>query len=163
MNIMASGDESLDLVTNWTVESRSFSYKFENYNSALSKFDDIYKGGEHVILYEIKLDPLNGSTVKKVPLLNSKRTVANSNKNKNKSMLENRPGSSIKAKNKFHDFKMRLLLLGIVFITFLIIIYIMNVLSSGNSEVGSITHFIIPSHSINYEFSTGTVNTLLHL
>jgi hypothetical protein len=159
---LASGGESLDLVTNWTVESRSFSYKFEDYNSALSKFDNIYKGGEHVILYEIKIDPLNGSMVKKVPLLNSKRTIVNSNKNKNKNNLENKSGPSIKTKNKFHDFKMRLLLLGIVFITFLIIIYIMNVLSSGNSEVGSITHFVIPSHPINYEFSIVPVNTLLH-
>jgi hypothetical protein len=147
---LTSGDESLDLVTNWIVESRSFSEKFENYNSALSKFDNLYKGGEHVILYEIKIDPLSGSTVKKVPLLNSKRTNAHSNKIKSKSESKSRP--NIKAKIKFHDFKMRLLLLGIVFIIFLIVIYVMNVMSSGNPEVGGITHFIIAFYPLNCEF-----------
>ena len=156
---MTSGDESLDLVTNWIVESSSFSEKFENYNSALSKFDNIYKGGEHVILYEIKLHPVNGSTVKKVPLLNSKRTIAHSNKTKSK--LENKPRQNIKAKIKFHDFKMRLLLLGIVFIIFLIVIYLMNVMSSGNPEVGSITHFIFGLYPISYEFSTASISALL--
>ena len=156
---MTSDDESLDLVTNWIVEYPSFSEKFEHYNLALAKFNSMYKAGKHVILYEIKMDPLNGSTVKRVPLLNSKRTNAQSNKINNKS--ENKSGSNIKGKKKSHDFKVRMLLLGIVFITFLIIVYLMNILATGHPEVGGTSHFVIPIHFLKYHFFPMSENILL--
>ena len=62
-----------NLVINWIVESKSSSGEFEDYTQALSAFKDISKGGKHVILYEAKKNPIDGSTIKKIPLLNSKK------------------------------------------------------------------------------------------
>ena len=70
---MKDDEESPNLVINWIVESKSSSGEFEDYTQALSAFKNISKDGKHVILYEAKKNPLDGSTVKKIPLLNSKK------------------------------------------------------------------------------------------
>ncbi|MGI0001073.1 MAG: hypothetical protein ACRD6Q_07590, partial [Nitrososphaeraceae archaeon] len=75
---MESDDESANLVTNWKLESNFSSEEFEDYHQALSMFNNISNNGTQVILYEIKKSPVDGSIVKKTPVLNSKKAKTKS-------------------------------------------------------------------------------------
>ena len=70
---MKNDNNSRDVVTGWAVESKYSNQEFKGYNPALSMFNKISKEGTPVILYEIKRNRLDVSTVKKTPLLNSKK------------------------------------------------------------------------------------------
>lgn len=125
---MNSNDESNELVKSWIVESKFFNKEFEKYDSALSTFDRISKEGTQVILYEIKKNPSDGSTIKKTPLLNSKKSKA-----KSKSFIRiihhksnNKSDSNPTYKSIFKGYKVRILVLIIVFLTFLGMVFFMN-------------------------------------
>ena len=75
---LESDDEAVNLVTNWKLESNFSSEEFEDYHQALSMFNNISKDGTQIILYEIKKSPVDGSIVKKTPLLNSKKAKTKS-------------------------------------------------------------------------------------
>ena len=137
-------EESPNLVINWIVESKSSSGEFEDYTQALSAFKNISKEGKHVILYEAKKNPLDGSTVKKIPLLNSKKIRSTSPFKKsprNKSEHEVHP----KNRSSFKDLKVRIFLLIVVLFCFLIIIYFINILTTNPSDFSSnsIHNFLI--------------------
>ena len=125
---MESDDESTNLVTNWTLESNFSSEEFEDYHEALSKFNNISKDGTQVILYEIKKNPVDGSIVKKIPLLNSKKAKTKSRSFKRITYRKSGEKSDDhpNKKNKFTDFKIRIILLVIVFLIFIAIIFLMN-------------------------------------
>jgi hypothetical protein len=136
-------EESPNLVINWIVESKSSSGEFEDYTQALSAFKNISKEGKHVILYEAKKNPLDGSTVKKIPLLNSKKIRSTSpfKKSQNKSEHDVHP----KKRGSFKDLKVRIFLLIVVLFCFLIIIYFINILTTNPSDFSSnsIHNFLI--------------------
>jgi hypothetical protein len=136
-------EESPNLVINWIVESKSSSGEFEDYTQALSAFKNISKEGKHVILYEAKKNPLDGSTVKKIPLLNSKKIRSTSpfKKSQNKSEHDVHP----KKRGSFKDLKVRIFLLIVVLFCFLIIIYFINILTTSPSDFSSnsIHNFLI--------------------
>ena len=88
-NTFGKRDESTNLVTNWMLESNFSREEFEDYRQALSMFNNISKDGTDVILYELKKSPVNGSTVKKTPLLNSKKIKLNQD-HLRESLTENR-------------------------------------------------------------------------
>jgi hypothetical protein len=136
-------EESPNLVINWIVESKSSSGEFEDYAQALSAFKDISKGGKHVILYEAKKNPIDGSTIKKIPLLNSKKIRSTSpfKKSQNKSEHDVHP----KKRGSFKDLKVRIFLLIVVLFCFLIIIYFINILTTNPSDFSSssIHNFLI--------------------
>ena len=141
---MKDDEESPNLVINWIVESKSSSGEFEDYTQALSAFKNISKGGKHVILYEAKKNPLDGSTVKKIPLLNSKKIRSTSPFKKspqNKSDHDVHP----KNRNSFKDLKVRIFLLIVVLFCFIIIIYFINILTTNPSDFSSnsIHNFLI--------------------
>ncbi len=136
---MKDEEESPNLVTNWIVESKSSSGEFEDYNQALSAFKNISKGGKHVILYEAKKNPLDGSTVKKIPLLNSKKIRSTSPPKKSPQSRSEHPQN----RNKFKDLKVRIFLLVVVLFCFLIIIYFINMLTTKPSDFSSVHNFLI--------------------
>ena len=141
---MKDDEESPNLVINWIVESKSSSGEFEDYTQALSAFKDISKGGKHVILYEAKKNPIDGSTIKKIPLLNSKKIRSTSPFKKSpqgKSEHDVHP----KNRNSFKDLKVRIFLLIVVLFCFLIIIYFINILTTNPSDFSgnSIHNFLI--------------------
>ncbi|HJR84590.1 MAG TPA: hypothetical protein VJ772_04380 [Nitrososphaeraceae archaeon] len=70
---MKSDNNSEHIVTSWAVESNYSNQEFKGYNPALSTFNKISKEGTPVILYEIRRNRLDGSIVKKTPILNSKK------------------------------------------------------------------------------------------
>lgn len=136
-------DQSPNLVTNWMLESNFSSEEFEDYRQALSMFNNISKDGTQVILYEIKKNSSDGSIVKKTPLLNSKKTKTNSpfrriTDRKSKDKYDNRPQN----KSKFSDFRVRILLLVIVTLTFIIIMFFMNSIAGESSDIEMVAQFI---------------------
>ncbi len=119
-------------MTNWIVESQSSSEEFKDYNQALSLFKNISGGGKHVILYETKKNPTDGSTVKKIPLLNSKKIRSTSQSKKTPQI-----------KSKFKDLKVRIFLLIVVLFCFLIIIYFMNIITTRPSDISTVHNFML--------------------
>ena len=137
---MESDDESANLVTNWMLESDFSREEIEDYRQALSMFNNISKDGTQVILYEIKKSPVDGSTVKKTPLLNSKKTKTKSRSFKRITYRKSADKSDDhpKKKNKFKDFKVRIFLLIIVFLTFIAIVFFMNSIAGESSNVTTV-------------------------
>jgi hypothetical protein len=142
---LESNDESANLVTNWTLESNSSSEQFEDYHQAISMFNNISKTGTQVILYEIKKSPMDGSIVKKTPLLNSKKAKTKSRPfktityRKSGDMSDDHP----KNKNKFKDSKVRIFLLVIVILTFIVIMFFMNSIAGESSNVITVHQSIL--------------------
>ncbi|MDW0216963.1 MAG: hypothetical protein QOA56_10815 [Nitrososphaeraceae archaeon] len=142
---MESDDESANLVTNWMLESNFSSEEFEDYRQALSMFNDISRDGTQVILYEIKKSPVDGSIVKKTPLLNSKKAKTKSKSFKKITYRKSGDNSDDhpKKKNKFKDFKARIFLLIIVFLTFIAIMFFMNSIAGESSNVTTVHQSIL--------------------
>lgn len=142
---MESDDESTNLVTNWMLESNFSREEFEDYRQALSMFNNISKDGTEVILYEIKKSLVDGSTVKKTPLLNSKKTRTKSRSFKRITYRKSGDKSDDhpKNKNKFKDFKVRIFLLIIVLLVFITIMFFMNSIAGESSNVTTAHQFIL--------------------
>ena len=138
---MESDDESANLVTNWILEYNFSSEEFEDYRQALSMFNNISTHGTQVILYEIKKSPVDGSIVKKTPLLNSKKAKTKSQSFKRITYRKSGDNSDDhpKKKNKFKDFKARIFLLIIVFLTFIAILFFMNSIAGESSNVTTVS------------------------
>ena len=103
-------------------------------------FNNISKDGTQVILYEIKKSPVDGSTVKKTPLLNSKKfkTKSRSFKRITYRKSGDKSDDHPKKKNKFKDFKVRIFLLIIVFLTFIALVFFMNSIAGESSNVTTV-------------------------
>lgn len=142
---MESDDESENLVTNWKLESNFSSEEFEDYHQALSMFNNISKDGTQVILYEIKKRPVDGSIVKKTPLLNSKKAKTKSRSFKRITYRKSTDKSDdhAKKKSKFKDFKVRIFLLIVVFLTFIAIMFFMNSIAGESSNVTTVYQSIL--------------------
>lgn len=142
---MESDDESENLVTNWKLESNFSSEEFEDYHQALSMFNNISKDGTQVILYEIKKRPVDGSIVKKTPLLNSKKAKTKSQSFKRITYRKSADKSDDhpKKKSKFKDFKVRIFLLIVVFLTFIAIMFFMNSIAGESSNVTTVYQSIL--------------------
>jgi len=142
---LESDDQSANLVTNWMLESNFSTEEFEDYRQALSMFNNISKDGKQVILYEIKKNAVDGSTIKKTPLLNSKKTKTKSTPFKRITYRKsgNKSDDHPKKKNKFKDLKVRILLLIIVLLTFITIMFFMNSIAGESSDVKMVQQFIL--------------------
>jgi hypothetical protein len=125
---LKSDDNSRDLVTSWVVESKLSSEEFKDYTPALSMFSKISNDGMHVILYELRRNRSDGSTIKKTPLLNSKKasTKPSSLRRIMYSKPKDKSTSHPKSKNIFKGYKSRILLLIIILLTFIAIMFFMN-------------------------------------
>ena len=125
---MKSDDNSSGLVTSWVVESKLLSEEFKDYSPALSMFSKISNDGTQVILYELRRNPSDGSTIKKTPLLNSKKANAKPSSFRRimYSKSKDKSASHPKSKNIFKGYKARIILLIIVLLTFIAILFFMN-------------------------------------
>ena len=101
-------------------------------------FTKISSDGTQAILFEVKRSRINGTIVKKTPLLNSKKFKAKPTSFKKvilgkfKGRSDSHPTNKIKLKG----FKMRILLLVIVLVIFITLMFIMNSIG-GESSVNS--------------------------
>jgi hypothetical protein len=125
---LKSDDNSSDLVTSWVVESKLSSEEFKDYTPALTMFSKISKDGTQVILYEIRRNRSDGSTIKKTPILNSKK--ANPKPSPFRGIIysksKDKSASLPKSKNIFKGYKARIFLLIIILLTFIAIVFFMN-------------------------------------
>lgn len=142
---MKSDDNSLDLVTSWTIESKLSNEEFKDYSNALKMFNKILNDGMKVVLYEIKTNRSDGTTVKKTPLLNSKKakTKPASFKNIIYSRPKDKSDNHQKNKNNYKCFKIRIFLLIIVLLAFIIIGFFMNSIGGESSSVTNILNFTL--------------------
>jgi hypothetical protein len=149
---LKNDDESIDLVTTWMVESKFSSKEFGEYSYALSMFNNMSKEGTQVILYQIKKNPSDGSTVKKTPLLNSKKTQTKSPSFKRITFSNSKDKSetSPKIKSKFKDFRVRILVLIIVVLTFIAIMFFMNSVAGESSDVTIVDYFVFRIDNPSY-------------
>lgn len=139
---MESDDESANLVTNWMLESNLSNEEFEDYHQALSMFNNISKDGTQVILYEIKKSPVDGSIVKKTPLLNSRKAKTKSRSFKRIIYRKSGDKSDDHPKKKT-NFKVRIILLIIVFLTFIAILFFMNSIAGESSNVTTVVQSLL--------------------
>jgi hypothetical protein len=127
---LKSDGNSSDLVTSWVVESKLSSEEFKDYSPALSMFSKISNDGIQVILYEIRRNRSDGSTIKKTPLLNSKKANTKpSSFRRMYSKSKDKSASHPKSKNIFKGYKSRIFLLIIVLLTFIALLFFMNNIS----------------------------------
>jgi hypothetical protein len=142
---LKSDDKSLDLVTSWVIESNLTNQEFKDYSNALKMFSKISNDGMNVILYEIKRNRSDGSTVKKTPILNSKK--AKTKPPSFKRIINLRPkdksGNHPRNKNKYKGFKVRIILLIIVLVAFIILVFFMNSIGGESSSVTSNHYFTL--------------------
>lgn len=124
---MKSDNNSVDVVTSWAVESKLSNQEFKEYSPALSMFNKISKEGTQVILYEIRRNRSDGSTVKKTPLLNSKKFKTKSTLFRKIIQNKSKENSDYHSKRKkgFNAYR-RIFLLIAVFLAFVTIMFIMN-------------------------------------
>lgn len=129
---MKSDDNPSDLVTSWIVESKLSTEEFEDYSHALSMFSKISKEGTQVILYELKRNRSDGLTIKKIPLLNSKKASVkpSSIRRLMYSKSKDNTPSHPKSKNIFKGNKARIILLAIILLAFIAILFFMNSISA---------------------------------
>jgi hypothetical protein len=136
---LKNDDNFSDLVTSWVVESKLSNEEFKDYSPALHVFNRISKQGTQVILYEIKKNPADGSTIKKTPLLNSKKTKTKPPLTKRSiySKAKDKSASHPRSKNIFKGYKARIFLLIIILLTFIAILFFMNSISGELQKVSA--------------------------
>ena len=125
--------------TNSTIE-------YSNYEEALESFNQHYKSGKNLILYEVHKSTLDGSVVKKVPVLNTSKHAERmrimEEQSRINSVAQNIPPSaqgqqsSSNQKNKmtFANMKFKIIILAAVVGGLIITLFLLNFLASGGSD-----------------------------
>ncbi|HKR74985.1 MAG TPA: hypothetical protein VJR94_12835 [Candidatus Nitrosocosmicus sp.] len=136
----------------------SSTVEFSNYEEALESFNQHSKSGKNLILYEIHKSSLDGSLVKKVPVLNTSkhaermRILEEEEQARENSALKNelntqssQQSSSSKQRNKmtFANMKFKIIILAAVVGGLILILFLLDILASGGGSGGSMAgHFI---------------------
>jgi ABC-type Na+ efflux pump permease subunit len=142
-------DSSIENIKSWEVESSSSVEEFDDYSKALDLFNIKSDQDEEPILYEIQKSKINGSILKRIPILNIKQSK------KRKEELEKKPATpppklqqqkqaTSTNKNKPQDIKFRIIILVIIIVAFLILLYVLSQL-------------VISSDTLNAHFSLGPI------
>src|ERR687897_496690 len=109
-------------------ETDSTVEKFDDYSKALDLFNVKSNQGEDTILYEIQKSKLDGSIIKRIPILNTKQSKKRKEelekKNQNHIPQQKKQNAPIQNKNKIGDIKYRIIILVIIVIAFMIILYL---------------------------------------
>lgn len=131
---MNDDTDSANIKKTWLVTWGISKHGFDNYSEALSFFNDLSGKGKRVVLSEITSN-LDGSIIKKTPVLNSKIKKLGTKSTKKKYSTRN---------IKF-DLKYRIIILVVVFISFFLILYFLNIFSGTSKTTNTVhNHFILP-------------------
>lgn len=137
----------------------SSTVEFSNYQEALESFNQHSKSGKNLILYEIHKSTLDGSVVKKVPVLNTSKHAERMRNLEEEarvnSMSQNTPSSlssqqdsssasssssssSAKQKNKMTlaNMKYKIIILAAVVGGLILILFLLDILASGGGGSG---------------------------
>lgn len=150
-------DSAVEDIKSWEVELSSSIEEFDEYSKALDLFNLKSNEGEDVILYEIKKSKLDGSILKRIPILNTKQSKKRKEELEKKSQKQihhqKKQETQTQNKNKFSDIKYRIIILVIIVIAFLILLYVLSQLVTSSNTLDS--HFLLDF------FITNNIN--LHL
>jgi hypothetical protein len=136
----------------------SSTVEFSNYQEALESFNQHSKSGKNLILYEIHKSTLDGSVVKKVPVLNtskhaermrnleeearvnsmSQNTPSSLSSQQDSSSASSSSSSSAKQKNKMTlaNMKYKIIILAAVVGGLILILFLLDILASGGGGSG---------------------------
>lgn len=134
----------------------SSTVEFSNYEEALESFNQHSKSGKNLILYEIHKSTLDGSVVKKVPVLNTSKHAermrileeearVNSMSQNDPNSQSSQQSSSSKQKNKmtFANMKFKIIILASVVGGLILILFLLDFLASGGGSGSNMAgHFI---------------------
>ena len=135
----------------------SSTVEFSNYEEALESFNQHSKNGKNLILYEIHKSTLDGSVVKKVPVLNTSKhaermrileeeaRVNSMLQNQANSSQSSQQSSSAKQKNKmtWANMKYKIMILAAVVGGLILVLFLLDILAGGGGGSGSMAgHFI---------------------
>jgi hypothetical protein len=146
-------EDSNEHVKSWMVEWGKIIEEFKDYSKALELFDS--KSSEDVILYEVQRTLSDGSIVKKIPILNTKKSrkrMEELDKKRQKEIQNLKKEEQIKKqndvpqKNRIQDIKYRIIFLIVVVIAFFILLYILSQLVASSDT--------LHSHVLGYEIKT---------
>ena len=156
----------------------SSTVEFSNYEEALESFNQHSKSGKNLILYEIHQSTLDGSVIKKVPVLNTSkhaermRILEEEEEARVNSMLQNEQKSqsaqqstSSNQKNKmtFANMKFKIIILAAVVAGFILTLFILDILAGGGGGSGGMAgHFIGFDVAQNYVQSSISENEINH-
>jgi len=135
----------------------SSTVEFSNYEEALESFNQHSKSGKNLILYEIHKSTLDGSVIKKVPVLNTSKHAERmrilEEEARVNSMLQNEPNSqssqqsssSSKQKNKmtFANMKFKIIILAAVVGGLILILFLLDFLASGGGSGSSMAGHLV--------------------
>jgi hypothetical protein len=138
-------DSAVEDIKSWEVELSSSIEEFDEYSKALDLFNLKSNEGEDVILYEIKKSKLDGSILKRIPILNTKQSKKRKEELEKKSQKQihhqKKQETQTQNKNKFSDIKYRIIILVIIVIAFLILLYVLSQLVTSSNTLDS--HFLL--------------------
>jgi mRNA-degrading endonuclease RelE of RelBE toxin-antitoxin system len=138
-------DSTVENIKSWEVEWSSSVEEFDDYSKALDLFNVKSNQGEDTILYEIQKSKLNGSIVKRIPILNTKQSKKRKEELEKKSQnpihQQKKQQAPIQNKNKIGDIKYRIIILVIIVIAFLILLYVLSQLVTSSNTLDS--HFLL--------------------
>jgi len=141
-----------------------------NYEDALELFNQRSKEGKNLILYEVHKSKIDGSTIKRVPVLNTSKhaermrvleeelkdsTPAN-NGTVSAPVSTSSPADQ-KGKMTLGTMKFKIIILVAVVVGFILTLFMLNILASGGT--GNISaHLIAPDTIQNFVQTTANVN-----
>jgi|SRR5215203_4947227 len=140
-------DSSVENIRSWEVESSSSVEEFDDYSKALDLFNIKSDQDEEAILYEIQKSKINGSILKRIPILNIKQSKKRKEELEKKAPTQSpnpqqQKQATSQNKNKPQDIKYRIVILVIIIVAFLILLYVLSQL-------------VISSDTLNAHFSLG--------
>ena len=128
-------DDASNIEKVWVIDwnnkfQRTSSEERANYLDALNIFNEKSKEGKNAILYEVQKSIPNGKMLKRIPILNSSKYAE-----RKKDLLHDKKGPAIKKAGRgvFSSRKSRFIILFAIVVSFIIILYLLNIMASGGT------------------------------
>ena len=149
-------DSSIENIKSWEVESSSSIEEFDDYSKALDLFNIKSDLGEETILYENQKSKIDGSIIKKIPILNIKQSKKRKEELEKKRPtqspnLQQQKQATSQNKSKPQDIKYRIVILVIIIVAFLILLYVLSQLVTSSDTLNA--HFSLAQLKNNSDFS----------
>ncbi len=128
-------DDKSNIEKVWVIDwnskfQRTSSEERTNYLDALKIFNDKTKEGKNAILYEVQKSISNGKMLKRIPILNSSKYAERKNDSHHD---KKRPAIKKTGGGIFSSRKSRFIILFAIIVSFIIALYILNIMASGGT------------------------------
>jgi hypothetical protein len=138
-------DDASNIEKVWVIDwnnkfQRTSSEERTNYQDALKIFNEKAKEGKNAILYEVQKSVSNGKILKRIPILNSSK-YAERKKDLNHDKKE--PAIKKAGGGVFSSRKSRFIILFAILVSFIITLYILNIMASGGGGGTMSSHHVI--------------------